>query len=441
MNNTCSSRTSWIVLWLLWAFGISAVAQQDIYQGPLPYQFQAQPAGPTAAGAAQSSTPFMGNSLLAGPVLNHEEEEGSREPLLTWGPVRLYPQLSDTLTYGNGLLPDPGLNATTAIDTISANLLLRFGRDWSLVWTPSETIYSNPDFRNTTGERVVLHGSTTNGNWVLGLSQSYIDVTQPLVETGTQVEQVAYLTSLNANWQMSSHLSLQLALTQNFRSAVPYSDLHEWTTTEWLNYQFNRIFGAAIGVTGGYDDVIGSSGMPFEEGLARVNFAPGDKLTLAVTGGLQERQFVDPSAPTLVAPIFNAEAHYQVLDGTALEISGSRTVVPSFFGNEVNVETSAAADIRQRVIGRMFLTLSGTYMFEPFTAVVPGHMPYFGVPLTTYLQQVRTDNRTNVRLTLSTVIHTRLDASLFYLHAVNSSTQAGFSYSGNQVGLELNYRF
>jgi hypothetical protein len=61
--------------------------------------------------------------------------------------------------------------------------------------------------------------------------------------------------------------------------------------------------------------------------------------------------------------------------------------------------------------------------------------------LTTYLEQVRTDTRTNVRLTLSTVIHTRLNASLFYLHNIYTSTLAGFSYSGNQVGVELNYRF
>ncbi len=442
MNNTCASRTSWIVLWLLWACGISAVAQEDIYQGPAPYQFQSQPAGPTSAGAAQSETPFMGNSSLAGPALNREEMEAFGGPMFTWGPVRFYAQVGDLFTYGNGLEPNPGLNSTTAINKASGDLALRMGHDWTLDWSPSETVYSNPRFRNTTGESVALRGSTTNGDWIYSLSQGYLDVTEPVVETGTQLEEVAYLTSLGASWQMSSHVSLQLGLTQNFRDAEPYSDLHEWTTSDWLSYQFNRLFGMGIGVTGGYDELNNGSDMPFEEVQGRLNFQPGAKLSLQVSGGVEDRQFVGPTQPTLVTPVFNAMAHYQILDGTALELSGSRTVIPTFFGNEISVVTGVAGEIRQRVIGKMFFSVNATYYLEPFTGLVAGPaLPGFGVPVTTYVPYTRTDTRTSVKATLSTIIHARMDASVFYLHTDNASTQAGFSYSGNQVGLEVNYKF
>jgi hypothetical protein len=427
----------------LWVCQFSAVAQQDIYQGPLPYNFQSQPIGPTSSGATQSGASYLGTSALAGSVPNRAEYSAAGPPLVEWGPFRVYPQFTYSFTYGNGLQPAPGLNSTTAINRVAADVLIRMGRIWTLDYAPSEAFYSNPLFRDTTDQRVVLRGATTNGDWILNLSQSYIDTTEPVVETGTQLEQVAYATALNADWQMSSHLSLQLGLNQNFRFAQEFSALHEWTTSDWLNYQFQRQFGAAIGFTGGYDQVSIGSDMPFEEVQGRVNFQPGTKLTLSVTGGVQDRQFINPSAPSLVTPIFNAAAQYQVLTGTLLTLAGSRTVIPSYFGNEVNVTTSATADISQRIIGKMYFSISGSYVLEPFTSIVAGPLPqyYFGFPPTTALAQTRTDTRTNVKATLSTVIRTRLTASIFYLRSDNTSSQADFSYSGNQVGFQLNYRF
>jgi hypothetical protein len=443
MNNTCSHRGWWCAVLSLWLCHLAAEAQEDIYQGPVPYQFQSQTTGPTSSGAAQSSTPFLGTSALGGPAINRDEYAATGPPIVAWGPFRIFPQLSYSVTYGNGLQPEPGLNSTTVINRIGADLLIKIGHNWAIDYSPSEAFYSNPLFRDTTDQRVVLKGGATNSNWILDFSQSYIDTTQPLVETGTQVEQVAYLTALNADCQLNSHLSLQLGLNQNIRFAQELTTLHEWDTSDWLNYQFERQFGAAIGLTGGYDEVGIGSDMPFEEVEGRLNFEPGNKLILSATGGVEDRQFISPSAPSLVAPIFNASLQYQVLEGTLITLSGSRSVVPSFFGNEVNVVTSASADFRQHIIGQMYFSISGSYVVEPYTSIVPNPLPppYIGLPTTTYLTEVRTDTRSNLRFTLSTIIRTRLTADIFYLRSDNASSQANFSYNGNQVGLQLNYRF
>jgi hypothetical protein len=360
-----------------------------------------------------------------------------------WGPFRVYPQITYSFTYGNGLEALPGLNSYTAINRVTPDVLIKMGDYWTLDYSPEWAFYSNPVFRDTTDQRVVLKGGTTYGDWTLNLSQSYIDTTQPLVETGTQVEQVAYVTALNAAWQMNGHVSLQLGLNQNFRFAQAFSDLHEWTTSDWLNYQFERQLGAAIGVTAGYDELSLGSDMPFEEVLARMNFQPGTKLVLSVNGGVEDRQFIHPSAPALVAPVFDATAQYQVSEGTALTLSGSRTVVPSFYGNEVNIVTSVNAGVRQHIVGKMYLSINGSYVVEPYTSIVPGPLPanYFGPPPTTTLVQTRNDTRTNVRVTLSTVFRTHLTASIFYLYSDNNSSQSEFTYSGNQVGFQLNYKF
>jgi hypothetical protein len=448
MNNTSSSRLWWVVLPSLWVCHISAVAQEDIYEGPLPYNFQSQPIGPTTSGSVQSGTPYMGSSVLSGSSFNLGDYVSTGTGIPVWGPLHVYPQLSYLFTYGNGLQAQPGVNSTTAINTVIPDVLFKIGNYWSLDYAPSWTFYSNPIFQNTTGQRVILLGGTSYGDWKLNLSQSYIDTTQPLVETGTEIDEVAYATALNAAWQMNGHLSLQLGLNQNFRyengsSAEGLSDLQEWTESDWLNYQFEQQLGVAIGVTGGYDELSIGSDMPFEEAQVRVNFQPGPKLSLNVTGGIEDRQFVHPSAPPLVAPVFDATAQYEVRDGTSLTVSGSRTVTPAFFGNEVNVITSVMVGVRQRIVGKMFLSINGSYILEPYTSIVAGPLPpyYFGVPPTTALVQTRSDTRTTLRISLSTTFRTHLTGSIFYVYNKDDSSQANYSFSGSQVGLQLNYRF
>jgi len=418
-------------------------SQESIYQGALPYNFQSQPTGPSSPSSSQAATPYMGTSAVAGSLFNLGDYLTQGPALAAWGPFRFYPQLSYSFTYGNGLQAQPGLNSTTAINTFGADLLVRIGDRWTVDYSPTESIYSNPNFRNTFNQSAALKGVTSYRDWTFNFSQSFVDSTYPLVETGTQVEQVAYVTAFNAAWQMNGQLSLQLGLNQNFRFAEQLNNLHEWTTSDWLNYQFDRQVGLAVGVTGGYDDLSSGSDMPFEQGMVRLNFVPGPKLVVNVSGGVEDRQFIHPSAPALVSPIFNGSLTYQVLTGTALSLSGSRSVVPSFYGNEINVVTTVTAGIRQQITEHTYLAVNASYTVEPYTSVVAGPLPqyYIGVPPTTYLVQTRSDNRTTFRASLTTTIRAHLTASIFYLYSENDSSQFNYSYSGNQGGLQLNYRF
>jgi hypothetical protein len=183
--------------------------------------------------------------------------------------------------------------------------------------------------------------------------------------------------------------------------------------------------------------------MPFERFEAGMNFQPGTKLSLNLTGGIEDRQFVQPSAPSLTTPIFSATARYQILDGTSFTVAGNRAVTPSFFGNEVNVITSVIASVRQRIVGKMYFSVNGSYVLESFTSIVPGPLPPSdaGGQTTTDLVETRSDTRTSVKFSLSTTFRSRLTASIFYLLSDNQSSQANFSYSGNQAGLLLNYHF
>lgn len=440
----------WLVISSLWSFPVVAVAQEDIY-GNAPtnnYQYpsnslQPLPTGPTMPGSGQLGAPFLGTSALPGSLSAQIPYIPTGPGLERWGPLSVYPHLLYSFSYGNGLEAQPGKNSTTAINTVAPGVLLRLGNHWILDYTPTLTFYSNPLFHDTTGQNVVLYGFTTYRDWTLTLAQSYLDTTEPLVETGTQVEEQAYSTALNATWQMNGKMSLQLGLNQNFRSTEAYNDLHEWTTTEWLNYQFERQLVAGIGVTGGYDEVSLGSDMPFEQLLGRVVFRPGAKLNLTLVAGGEERQIIHPSAPSFFSPILNASLQYQALKGTLLGILASRAVTPAFYGNEINVITSVTANIRQHIAGNLNFEVIGGYTSEPFENIEAGPLPayFLGAPPRTTLAVTRLDTRTFAQFRLSLAIRARLTASIFYMINNNASSQANFNYAGQQAGLELNYRY
>ena len=99
--------------------------------------------------------------------------------------------------------------------------------------------------------------------------------------------------------------------------------------------------------------------------------------------------------------------------------------------------------MRQDITKKVYFEFSGGYTSEPFTSIVAGPLPqyYIGTPPRTDLVQTRSDTRTYVQVRLSAVFRTRLTASIFYMHTEDASSQSNFTYSGNQVGLDLNYRY
>jgi hypothetical protein len=397
----------------------------------------------TSRGSGQPGSPLMGTSALAGSSANLSRDEITGPPLASWGPISIYPNMLYKLVYGNGVPAAPGSNTTTVINTIAPGIMLGVGDHWTLTYTPSLIYYSSSLFKNVLDESVLLHGTTTNGDWILGLAQSYVDTTQPLLETGGQTEQVFYATVLTGTWQMSTKLSLELAANQDFRFSTIYPGLHQWTTADWLNYQVEPQLGLALGPTIGYDELSVGSDMPFEQLKGRITFRPGTKLALSVDGGMEDRQFIHPSSPALLTPVFDASVFYQLFDSTSITLIGSRTVVPPLYSNEVSVITTANASIRHDLNKLFFVEVFSGYISRPLTQIQPGPLPDFfaGTPPTSAQVEVRNDTTEFVKVSATAKYRAHLTASVFYFYSDTHSSQEKFSLTSSQVGLELNYRY
>src|SRR5665213_1470380 len=397
--------------------------------------------GPTSVGSAGPAAPLLGTSAISGPP-TPVGTSGLGAGIPLWGPIDFHPRLSYTLLYGNGVQALPGQQSKTFISEVAPGILFDLGRQWTLDYTPTFRIYSNPSFKDGTDESVHLNGAASYRDWSFRVSQTYASSTQPLIETGAQTEQVLYATLLGASYQAGTKTSLDFSVNQNFRLAQQFSSLHEWTTSDWLNYQAEPQIGLGLGDIGGYDAVSLSSSMPFEQLQGRLNFRPGTKLALSLSGGVEDRQFVGPSAPSLISPIFRASLQYQLLKPTSISLSASRSVTPSYYGNEVQTSTTLNGGVHQQLSQKFALGLSVGYSTTPFTSIEPGALPqyYFGSPPRTPLQVVRNDTTTLFRVSLSYAVTTRAGLSVFYTKSEIASGQSAFSYSSSQGGLSFNYR-
>ena len=407
---------------------------QDVLTPP-----PATPATPPAVQEYQNNNPMQ--------VFAPTEEPESPVPL-QWGPVTLHPHLDYQFLYGNGIESSPGQQQGTIVQKVSPGVLFNLGDHWTLDYTPTLTFYSSSSFRNTVNESVLLSwGTAYGGDWFFSGSQSYTYSSDPDVETAAQTGQQSYSTALSASYQMNNKMWLDMGLNQklnyigNGASSTNYTqnltDSKAWSTMDWLNYQFWPRFSIGLGVGVGYTIQDGSPDSINEQYQARVNWRATDKISFQLSGGLEDQQYMRGGASALLTPIFSATIQYQPFEQTQLSVNASRSVSPSDFQSQVTESTGITADLNQRLLGRLYLDLSGDYNKTKYVASVFG------------LSTGRNDElySFNARLTCP-LFNNRAKVSVFYEYSDNSSIQSGFALSGSafaykssQVGLEIGYRY
>ena len=393
------------------------MAQQVLVSPPehSPVAPAAQSAGTIEAGAVPSETaasfPSAGRNLFQ------------------WGPVHLRPHLDYRFLYGDGIHAQPNQATTTVIHTISPGLLFDIGRHWSLDYTPSLRYYSSDRFRDTTDHSVTLDGRTSYLDWILGLAHNSSLISDPLIETGRQTDQETHSTALSATHLLNSKMSLDLGLNQNFRSAEQFTSSRAWSTMDWLNYQFWPRFGAGIGAGFGYIDVNAGSDMTYEQYQGRLSWQPVNKISLAVNGGVEDRQFLDSDAPDLINPIFGTSITYRLFEQTILSLSANRAVSVSYFRNQAFEKTALTAGLQQRLFGKLHLGVQGGCSTTEYVAT------------SDRLSVNRSDDYTYVGAQLSCAFLKKGTIGIFFQHSENTSNESGFGYSSDQGGVRIGYHF
>jgi hypothetical protein len=346
-----------------------------------------------------------------------------------WEALTLRPHPFYQFLYADGIQVSTNQPVNTTIQQISPGALLEMGSHWTLDYSPLWTVYSNNKFQNTFGQAVRLAGGTVYNDWVLGISQGYTDSSSPSVETATQIRQKIYTTAANASYTMNSKMSLDLAVGQNFVSADQFSSYNEWSTLDWLNYQFWPRLNAAIGVGGGYDNEASSPDMTFEQFQGRVNWRATDKISFQLHGGVEDRQILSGGAGDLINPVFDATIQYQPFEHTKISLTGQRVVSASYLlQNQVTETTDVSGRLNQRLWGNFLLDLSGGYQTVKYVS-------------SNTSASKRTDDYDYINVSLSSSFLKRGTIAVFYQISKDNSSQTVYSFTSHQVGFQIGYRY
>jgi hypothetical protein len=404
-----------IVVLCVCSLGVQAFGQSVL--APPPPEFMPPP--PPAFGPGQPS-PEEQNAA--------EQTLGAGQQAIEWGITHFHPRLMYRLSYGDGL---PGSNGEgqTLVNELIPGVTLNIGDRWAIDYTPTIRFYSSDNYRDSVDHRVSLHGFTPYKDWVFGFSHSSALTSDPLIQTGQQTDEQTHSTGLNGGYSINSELSLELGLSQNLRFTEDFNDSMSWSTMDWLNYQYAPRLGFGLGLGAGYVEVSEGSDMTFQQVLGRITFAAGEKLTFSGNGGVDIREFLDSDASPLANPIFGLAATYQVFEGTALSLSGSRSINSSYYSSQVTEDASISGGLSQRLLKNLHLSLNGGYRISTYKATSMG------------VSASREDKGPFFSARLSTTFLKRATAGLFYYYNENESNSGSYSYSSNQYGLEIGYRF
>ena len=182
-----------------------------------------------------------------------------------------------------------------------------------------------------------------------------------------------------------------------------------------------------MGLSGalGYDEIHPGTNMVFEQAQVTMNWQAGDKVTMTVSAGGEDRQL---PGSDMINPIFNGTLTYRPWEHTAASLAASRTVTPSAYQNEVQVNTTISATFRQQFLQYLTFEASGGYSTVPYTGGATG-------------QQARTDDSRFVRVSFISSFRQRGTVSIFYSFNDTSSSSSTFALTSRQMGIELGWRY
>lgn len=445
----------WRTLLPCLAVGLPAAAQQAVTTEPpaealpqdsvltlvpLPSPYVSQPY--TSAGPQRlpplPPTPNLGTEALAAPGQIESLRMGVQAPapataaaprreLLQWGNVSFHPHVSYNLLYGTGILSGPGREENTLQQTVSPGLTFQLGPQWTLDYTASLKFYSNEAYEDNVDHHVNLSGWATWNRWQFTAGYAYGSTSSPLIETAAQTEQDTHNARVGADYAFSDRTTLELSAAQVLRFTTAYTDSCTWSTTDWINYQWQPRLAVAVGAGFAYDQLDPGTDMTSQRVLGRVRGEAARKLSYTLEGGVEIRQFLDTDASSKLSPTVQGAIDYQLAEQTTVSLFGSHDIGTSYYSDQFTETSSVGASVRQRLLRHLSLGVSGGYNFTSYSS--------------TYSTDTveREDDRAYVGVSLSTVLRKRISVSAFYRYTDNSSDNAGYSSGGNQVGLMISY--
>ena len=210
-----------------------------------------------------------------------------------WGSITVHPHLDYEFLYGTGIQSSPGRQSDSIWQKVSPGTTINLGDHWLVDYTPTLNYYSATDLKDTVNHAARVSGGTACGDWFLQVSQAFTDYSDPDVETASQSDRQNFATTVNANDQINSKLSLALSVSQvvnditrsgySINQLQNLSDSRTWSTTDWLNYEFNPRLTAGVGAGAGFISENIGYDIVFEQAQGQIHWRATDKISFQIS--------------------------------------------------------------------------------------------------------------------------------------------------------------
>lgn len=376
----------------------------------------------------EPSTPLLGNESAPPPPV---------PPMLTGG-KRIQVSLDVGAKYDDNIFFSARDTRSDFVFVASPKLTLQTGdfraREETfgvLNYNPEAIFFTKGTADNTLDHHVKAEVQYALARLAIGVEGKFDHLSEPNADLGNRVERNETKAKLRVSYGWGPKLEAETNFLYSGTNYDPseLADFSEFVNETLIRYQITARTKAALGFGIGRLDVDGYGEQTFERALVQVLTDVGSKLTLKAKGGVEFRQMEMGDETT---PIFSLAMDYRIREGTTLALEAYREVTASGGQPGENVtRTGIAAKVRQK-IGEKF-TGGLDIGYE--------QLGYASASRESVADSARDDDYFFLRPSLTYELKEGRRLELYYMHRQNDSSQADFSFTGNQIGVSAGVDF
>ncbi len=237
-------------------------------------------------------------------------------------------------------------------------------------------------------------------------------------------------TQLTASYDLTGKTFLSGGVAWSVSDYEQYISSQQISGNLFVNYAYGPKL--VIGAGGSIGTEIVDQPTPdqtFEQIHLRASYELTGKLVSHASMGIEIRQ-LGTGQSDYVSPVFDLGIDYTPFDGTTFSLTGSRHITnsASLAGQDFS-STELIASVRQRVLQRFFLSLTGGYQNESYFGTIGS------------ISATREDNYYFIQPAIDVRITRYWYGGAYYLHRKNDSSASNFGFEETQAGIRATFTF
>jgi hypothetical protein len=371
-------------------------------------------------------------------VTQHLLEAEPPSSSLRLGPFDFFPRASGQALFDDNIFASSTTRQSDLIWSFTPGGTMVLGdpaglaeKSLTLDYSPSFIVFTKDSHYNTVDNIARLSGTWPFSKLTLGFSQDFADVSSVVLGAAARVEHQSYNTGLTSHYELSEKTSFdingRLAITDYQQQG--YLGSTEWVNDDWLNYQLSPKLTSGAGFTIGYLESDQNPNQLYERLSVRSSYTLTGKVDVNASVGVERRAYSGFSDADYY-PVFSVGGGYRPTPLMTISLNASRNENSSaYLPGQNYASTGFSLTVQETIREQFLLNLSGGYDNMEYHSNTSGSA------------STLSNNTFYVRPAFDWLIRSNWRTGVFYVYRQNTSTQSGYDYANNQVGLQVSWSY